>query len=231
MGLPSSQEAAAELLGFGQSALAQYMNGKIPLNVDVGVKLANLLGVSLADFSPTLVDQAAKLAVAVVPHTADAAAIEQFETRGITTDDNFAPVTIPIKLVPIHLQAGISNFKTEQLPDSSEKLHIDRQWVEENDLDPAALLGIRVKGESMMPLMYEGDIAVVNTHDRRRVSGGVFAVNFNGLAVVKRLKYEAREWYLTSENPEFRKELCRAGECEVVGRVVRFEPRNFKDRL
>ena len=62
-------------------------------------------------------------------------------------------------------------------------------------------------------------------------NGGVFAVNFKGQALVKRLKYERREWYLASENPDFKQEPCRNGECNVVGRVVRFEPRNFKDRL
>ncbi|MYM65451.1 helix-turn-helix domain-containing protein [Pseudoduganella sp. FT55W] len=64
-GLPSSQEAAAELLGFGQSAVAQYLNGKIPLNVEAGVKFVELLGVELSAFSTDLAKQAGRLAGSV----------------------------------------------------------------------------------------------------------------------------------------------------------------------
>lgn len=61
-GRPSSQEAAAEQLGFGQSALAQYLNGRIPLNVESALKFAKLLNGHIADFSPSLAAQAGKLA-------------------------------------------------------------------------------------------------------------------------------------------------------------------------
>lgn len=231
-GLPSSQEAACEYLGFGQSALAQYLNGKIPLNVDAGIKLANLLGIPLSDFSPTLASQAAKVAEAVVQQPEEVTSVAaKIGARRVTLEDDDAPVTIPIKLVRLHLQAGITDFETVENFEEDGKLHVPRQWVEENDFDPLSLLAIKVKGASMEPLMFEGDIAVINIQDRSRVNGRVFAINFRGQAIIKRLKYERREWYLASENPEFRQEPCRSGECEVVGRVVRFEPRNFRDRL
>ncbi|KQW97123.1 hypothetical protein ASC94_10040 [Massilia sp. Root418] len=231
-GLPSSQEAACEDLPFGQSALAQYLNGKIPLNVDAGIKLANLLGAQLADFSPTLADQAAKFAEAVVPHVEEA--VMTAETVGgflVTDDDAHAPVTIPIRMVALHLQAGITNFETAENFDSDEKLHMPRQWIEENDFDPKSLLAIKVKGESMTPTMYEGDVVVINLRDKARVNGKMFAINFRGQAIVKRLKYERREWFLASDNPEYRQEPCKSGECDVVGRIVFFQARNFRDRL
>lgn len=53
-GLPSSQEEVAPLLGFGQSALSQYMNGKIPLNFEAAVSFARVMEVSIDDFSPTI---------------------------------------------------------------------------------------------------------------------------------------------------------------------------------
>ena len=51
-GLPSSQEAAIELLGFGQSALSQYINGRIPLNVEAAAAFARTIGVKIDRFSP-----------------------------------------------------------------------------------------------------------------------------------------------------------------------------------
>lgn len=157
--------------------------------------------------------------------------VEAPGARPVTGDDDMAPVMVAIRMVPEHLRAGITGFETDHLFEDSGHLHVPRQWLEENDLAPDQLRAIKIKGDSMVPMMYAGDVAVVNIKDKSRVSGGVFALNYKGESVVKRLRYERREWYLTSENPDFREEPCRTGDCNVIGRVVRFEPRNFKDRL
>lgn len=144
-----------------------------------------------------------------------------------------SPATIPIKLVTMYLQAGIMGFEVEQNFEDGGTLDVPLQWVEENDYVPHCLIAIKVRGDSMQPMLYQGDIAVVNIADNKKVSGGVYAINFNGEPVIKRLKYEGREWYMTSENgdPQYARRLCRGGDCIIVGRIVRFEPRNFKDRL
>lgn len=51
---PSSQEEAALRMGFGQSALSQYLNGTIPLNAEVLWKFSSLLGCNPQEISPTL---------------------------------------------------------------------------------------------------------------------------------------------------------------------------------
>lgn len=53
-GQPYSQLELADQLGFGQSALAQYLGGKIPLNPDVLLKFATLLGVNPGLISPSI---------------------------------------------------------------------------------------------------------------------------------------------------------------------------------
>lgn len=58
MNMPNSQETAADELGFGQSALSQYLNGLIPLNPGAVAKFCRLLGVSPADISPSIVAKA-----------------------------------------------------------------------------------------------------------------------------------------------------------------------------
>lgn len=55
--LPSSQESAAAELGFGQSAMNQYLNGGIPLNVEAAVAFAKLLEVKIDKFSPTIAER------------------------------------------------------------------------------------------------------------------------------------------------------------------------------
>ena len=56
----SSQEAAAALLGFGQSALNQYLNGKIPLNATALGKFSELLKCEPAEISPALAEDELK---------------------------------------------------------------------------------------------------------------------------------------------------------------------------
>ncbi|UQV43408.1 S24 family peptidase [Janthinobacterium lividum] len=161
----------------------------------------------------------------------EAEVVDLSGARLVTDDDDLAPVMVAIRMLPDQLRAGITGFETDYLFEDCGQLHVPRQWLEENDLTPDMLRAVKVKGESMKPLLYEDDIAVINIRNTSRVNGGVFALNFNGEPVVKRLEYDRREWYLSSVNPAFKREPCRAGECNVVGRVVRFEPRNFKDRL
>lgn len=53
-GQPWTQYELADQLPFGQSALAQYLGGKIPLNADAVLAFSRLLGVPPADISPLI---------------------------------------------------------------------------------------------------------------------------------------------------------------------------------
>lgn len=53
---PASQEELASLLPFGQSALAQYLGGKIPLNAEAVLAFAALLGVKPQTISPSIAE-------------------------------------------------------------------------------------------------------------------------------------------------------------------------------
>ncbi len=56
-GLPWSQAFASEQLGFGQSAINQYLNGQIPLNIVAALKFAELLGLRILDFGPSIAQE------------------------------------------------------------------------------------------------------------------------------------------------------------------------------
>lgn len=64
-GQASSQEYCSGILGFGQSTIVQYLNGKIPLNPNAARKFAALLGVTVEVFSPDLAQRIAELAAGV----------------------------------------------------------------------------------------------------------------------------------------------------------------------
>lgn len=101
---------------------------------------------------------------------------------------------------------------------------MSRDFVRDRGLDPANLIAIEVKGDSMMPALYEGDTVIVNTADRTPVDSAVFAINYDGEPVVKRLVRDVGQWWLSSDNRDqarYSRKLCRERECLIIGRVVK----------
>lgn len=137
-------------------------------------------------------------------------------------DDAF----VPIPMVKLRLSAGITGYQAEPEQRDGGTLGMRRTWLERNQYSPLHLIAIYVKGESMEPSLYAGDIVVINTLDTKPVDGAVYAFNYEGEAVVKRLARDAGQWWLTSDNADqrtYHRKLCQGGECLVIGRVVRKE--------
>jgi transcriptional regulator with XRE-family HTH domain len=80
-----SQEAAAALLGFGQSALNQYLGGKIPLNIAVAVTFAREFGVRVDQFSPTIASEI-RTAAMMVEGAVTGASLEVGAPKWISED-------------------------------------------------------------------------------------------------------------------------------------------------
>jgi repressor LexA len=97
-------------------------------------------------------------------------------------------------------------------------------------LDPAILAGrnparlslLPAKGDSMLPLIHDGDMMLVDEADRRPGRrGGVHVVRLDGALVVKRVSVTGGQAAITSDNPDYPPIASRpAGEVEVIGRVV-----------
>jgi phage repressor protein C with HTH and peptisase S24 domain len=137
-------------------------------------------------------------------------------------DDSF----VQVPMVKLRLSAGVTGFQTEPEQHDGGTVGMRRDWVERKGLNPAKLIAILVKGESMEPTLYEDDIVVINTADRKPAVGEVFAVNFNGEPVVKRMQKDGGRWWLASDNPDQRtyyRRACEGDSCLIIGRVVRKE--------
>jgi hypothetical protein len=131
-----------------------------------------------------------------------------------------------IPKVKLKLSAGVTGFQTEPEHDDGSKVGIPKGWADREGLRPASLIALSVKGESMEPSLYAGDQVIVNTADVRMEDGAVYAINYEGEAVIKRLRRDMGQWLLVSDNPDqrrFHPKNCRSGECIIVGRVVRRE--------
>lgn len=75
----------------------------------------------------------------------------------------------------------------------------------------------------MEPALFAGDTVVINTADKVIKDGFVYAINYEGEDVVKRLMRDNGDWWLTSDSPDQRRyprKLCRDGACIIIGKIV-----------
>lgn len=132
-------------------------------------------------------------------------------------DDRYA-----IRRVLFKLSAGVSGYEIEYENGQSEPIFMAKRWFDQNHYRADKLIALHIKGRSMEPSLYDGDLVVVNMEDVRLVDGEVFAFNYDGELVIKRLKKESGNWYLSSDNPDkarFGDRICQQG-CYAIGRVV-----------
>jgi phage repressor protein C with HTH and peptisase S24 domain len=142
--------------------------------------------------------------------------------RVITEADDEQDVRIP--LVELQLSAGVSGFEVAQSSESTVgHVRLDHRFVMNGRYDPSKLYALRVRGDSMESKLSDGDTVIIDTGDTKLVDGVIYAVNYEGEAVIKRLSRDAGDWWLTSDNPDQRKyhrKVCRGSGCIVVGRAI-----------
>lgn len=86
---------------------------------------------------------------------------------------------------------------------------------------PGAASMIAVQGDSMAPLLEDGDEILVDGDQRVvRGRGGVFVVRIEGELMVKRLRPAVGGIDVVSDNPAYAVRFVRMGEVEVLGRVA-----------
>ena len=150
--------------------------------------------------------------------------------RGVVVADEDSPEICRIPKVRLRLQAGLTGFQTQADHSEGGLLAVPKAWIEKRGYDVRQLLAIDVKGESMEPTLYDGDTVVINLADKKPVDNGVYAINYEGEAVVKRMSRDAGQWWLMSDNADQRKfyrRACSHSDCIVIGRVIRREGEHF----
>lgn len=127
-----------------------------------------------------------------------------------------------IRRVNFKLSAGASGFAIEYDQDFGAPIVFQRQWYEQRGLVPAKLFAVKVANGSMEPGLTHGDTVVVNTEQTTPRDGRVFAVNYEGELVIKRLVRDAGQWWLSSDNPDqhrYPRKVCDE-HCLLIGEIV-----------
>ena len=127
-----------------------------------------------------------------------------------------------IRRVRFALSAGAHGYAVEYEQEPTAPIVFKRQWYERNGYRPEKLFAVRVMNGSMEPGLYDGDVVVVNTEATTPKEGCVFAVNYEGEMVIKRLVRDAGSWWLCSDNPDQRRyprKVCDE-HCILIGQIV-----------
>lgn len=129
---------------------------------------------------------------------------------------------VGVKRAEFKLSAGITGYAIEYINGDRAPIVFRRDWLEKRGYDPLKLCAIEVTGSSMENSLYEGDIVVINMADNKEVDGEVYAINYEGELVIKRLKRDSGEWWLVSDNQDKRRYADKR--CDestfLIGRVV-----------
>jgi phage repressor protein C with HTH and peptisase S24 domain len=135
-----------------------------------------------------------------------------------------------IRHVTLTVSAGITGFSAEAFDEDGPPFAVSEDWLHSNGFYARDLVAVKIRGQSMEPSMSEGDTVVINTADKKPADSKVFAVNYDGEAVVKRMIRDYGRWFLLSDNPDqnrYRRQECTAASCFVIGRVVMLQRVNL----
>ena len=218
-GLDFTQQDLANRAGVTQGSIAHLESGRTKTSRSL-TKIAAALGVNTEWLAEGKGSPFSQMVAAGDVATQFPGAMP---VRGTSEE---TPSHIPIRKVSdFRLSAGVTGFQVELDHQNGGMWDIPSRWLERKKLNPLHLIAVDISGESMEPNLYDGDLVVINTADTRLVNGEVYAVNYEGEAVVKRMIREGGQWYLCSDNPapRFGRRVCRGSDCIIIGRVVRRE--------
>lgn len=143
--------------------------------------------------------------------------VSEGELRG-PEEKSFASDWIDVPRLALGASAGTGALALEER--AIGVFRFDRRWLRGQGLDPAMLSAIAVEGDSMEPLLRDGDEILVD-RSPRAWRDGVHVVLLDNALLVKRLDFSRRgRVTLISDNDFYRPIERDAAQVRVIGRVV-----------
>lgn len=125
-----------------------------------------------------------------------------------------------IPKVAARLSAGTGSFETG--PEVSDYLSFPTAWLSRKGA-AAAMVAMEVFGQSMEPLIREGDTVLIDQSQTRIMAGAIYAVGVDDTILVKRLEKHPDALVLCSDNTDFspiRLDAHALEKVRVLGRVI-----------
>jgi len=129
-------------------------------------------------------------------------------------EEEFAKV--PIYDVRASAGYGITNNDEE----TKGHLAFSRTWIKKRGLRPDKLGIITVRGDSMVPVLNEGDLILVNHEDKTPSSGKPFVMRIGNEILVKFAQMTSKGLIANSANSVYQPMLVDNEDVEIIGKVV-----------
>lgn len=194
-----TQERIADLCGWsGQSAVSQYANGKIPLNIPALIKFAQVLNFAPAEVSPRLaklLDEATHSPSLGASHPTPSAAPNPTQANEliglypIEAWDDETPLGPDEVELPFYKEVELSAGKGSEvmLETSGRKLRFGRRSLQRKGVEPSSAACAAVTGNSMEPVLPDGSTVGIDTGRKQVQDGKMYAIDHAGLLRVKLL--------------------------------------------
>jgi phage repressor protein C with HTH and peptisase S24 domain len=207
-----------------QSAVSQYLNGKVALNLDALVRLAKALDFEPADVSPVLaagISRAADEPLTAPSHHSPAANTPLPD--GADTDLEHQYAFVPQLTAKAAAGLGHDNPHVE----SRSTLAFKREWLRYRGANPKNLMVIYAAGDSMWPTINDGDVLLVDKSKVEPMDRQVFVLTSAEGAIVKRMvQAPLGDWIIRSDNEDKTEHPDRlllrsdVNEHRIIGQVI-----------
>jgi phage repressor protein C with HTH and peptisase S24 domain len=199
----------ARIAGVSRTAVTNWMQNTNGMDATYARPLSEFFGVNplwleTGQGSPETIKKAKK------SHGSDEIDLDDGET------------TIAIKRAEFKLSAGISGYSIEYIDGEKSPISFRKDWLDRKGYIASKLVAVNVRGSSMEPSLYDDDLVVINTADTKHIDTEVYAFNYDGELVIKRLMRENGNWYMSSDNTDKRKypnRIC-SEDSFVIGRII-----------
>lgn len=125
---------------------------------------------------------------------------------------------VEIPRLPLEASAGPGAAEAEEIP--FDAFRFSRRWLREQGLDASQLSAIRVMGDSMEPVLRDGDEILVDTREQP-FRDGIHVVRLDDALLVKRVASQGGgRFSLLSQNAAYPPVSVSAEDLDFVGRVV-----------
>jgi len=196
----ASLASLSELLGRNASYLQQFIKKGSPRKLEEGDRrtLAEFFGVDESELG----------------------APESTSKEKSYTVRRLAPQAGYIDVPRLNIGASAGPGALPESEEAFDAFRFSRRWLSEQGLDGAKLQAITVEGDSMEPLLNDGDEILIDTSERP-FRDGVHVVRLGDTLMVKRVAQAGAERFsLLSQNLAYPPVDVAADEMEVIGRVV-----------
>lgn len=199
-GVKLNQDAVAEKCGWaGQSAVSQYMSGRMPLNLDALLKLSKALRFSPRDVSPRLAADIPTVYLAESPR------------EYIANESNAHPIGYTRTQLPVIGQASAGRL--QELIENQEI----SEWVAAPGATGPQAFALRIEGISMEPSFRDGEKVIIDPDLDWCIGDYVFARQIStNTGTFKQIKREGDDLYLSALNEQFEPRYIKLSEDWVI---------------